>query len=116
MNIKFQADNDLKRAIVNGVKRRQPAIDFQTAEEAQLDGLPDEDVLALAANEGRVLVSHDHRTMPVHFANFIATQNSAGVILIEQHLPLRDGIDELLLIWEASEAEEWINRLEFIPL
>ena len=54
--------------------------------------------------------------MPVHFANFIATQNSAGVILIEQHLPLRDGIDELLLIWEASEAEEWINRLEFIPL
>ncbi len=116
MSIKFQADNDLKRAIVNGVKRRQPAIDFQTAEEAQLDGLPDEEVLAFAANEGRVLVSHDHRTMPIHFANFIATQESPGVILIEQRLPLREAIDELLLIWEASTAEEWINRLEFIPL
>lgn len=66
MDIKFQADNDLKRAIVQGVKRRQPAIDFQTAEEAQLDGLSDENVLALATSEGRVLVSHDHRTMPVH--------------------------------------------------
>ena len=116
MIIKFQADNDLKRAIVNGVKRRQPAIDFQTAEEAQLDGLPDEEVLAFAASERRVLVSHDHRTMPVHFANFIATQESAGVILIEQRLTLREAIDELLMIWEASIAEEWINRLEFIPL
>ncbi len=116
MTIKFQADNDLKQAIVNGVKRRRPAIDFQTAAEAQLDGLPDEEVLALAANEGRVLVSHDHRTMPFHFANFISTQESAGVILIEQSLPLRDAIDDLLLIWEASEAEEWSNRLEFIPL
>ena len=116
MNIKFQADNDLKRAIVNGVKRRQPAIDFQTAVEVQLDGLPDEEVLRLAASEGRILVSHDRRTMPVHFADFITTQQSAGVILIEQRLSLREAIDELLLIWEASTAEEWINRLEFIPL
>ena len=106
MNIQFQADNDLKRAILNGVKRRQPAIDFQTAEDAQLDGLSDEEVLRLAADEGRILVSHDHRTMPVHFANFIATQESAGVILIAQALPLREAIEELLLIWEASTAEE----------
>lgn len=116
MFIKFQADNDLKRAIVNGVKRRQPAIDFQTAEEAQLDGIHDEEVLSRAANEGRILVSHDRRTMPVHFVNFITSQDSAGVILIEQRLPLREAIDELILIWEASEAEEWRNRLEFIPL
>ena len=63
MHIKFQADNDLERAIVNGVKRRQPAIDFQPAEEAQLEGLSDEDVLALAASEGRVLVSHDRQCL-----------------------------------------------------
>ena len=116
MQIKFQADNDLKRAIVSGVKRRQPAIDFQTAQDAQLDGMPDDDVLAFAASEGRVLVSHDRRTMPVHFANFITRQESAGAFLIEQSLNLRDAIDELLLIWEASEAEEWRNRIEFLPL
>ena len=79
MFIKFQADNDLKRAIVNGVKRRQPAIDFQTAEEAQLDGISDEEVLSRAANEDRILVSHDRRTMPVHFGNFTTSQDSAGV-------------------------------------
>lgn len=116
MQIKFQADNDLKRAIVSGVKRRQPAIDFQTAQDAYLDGMPDDEVLALAASEGRILVSHDRRTMPVHFAHFITLQESAGVLLIEQRLNLGDAIDELLLIWEASEAEDWHNRIEFLPL
>lgn len=116
MKIKFQGDYDLKRAIINGVKRRQPAIDFQNADEANLRGVPDEDVLAYAANEGRILVSHDRRTMPDHFADFIVNQNSPGLILIEQRLPIREAIEDLLLIWEASEAEEWINKLEFIPL
>jgi predicted nuclease of predicted toxin-antitoxin system len=116
MEIRFQADNDLKRAIVSGVLRRQQAVDFQDAADAHLHGLPDEEVLALAAREGRILVSHDRSTMPVHFANFIATQDSPGLILIEQSLPVREAIEELLLIWEASSAEEWVNRLEFIPL
>ena len=24
--------------------------------------------------------------------------------------------DDLLLIWEASEAEEWVNRIDSLPL
>jgi hypothetical protein len=78
--------------------------------------MDDQDVLAIVAREGRILVSHDHSTMPVHFANFISNQESPGLILIEQRLPVKDAIEELLLIWEASEAEEWTNRLVFIPL
>jgi len=116
MKIRFLADNDLKRAIVTGVRRRQPEVDFLNATEAQLSGLPDEDVLALAAREGRLLVSHDRRTLPIYFADFITRQNSPGLILIEQNLPVKEAIEDILLIWEASEAEEWINCLDFIPL
>jgi len=25
-------------------------------------------------------------------------------------------VDDLILIWKASEAEEWVNRLDSIPL
>src|SRR5262245_27698883 len=116
MKIKFQGDYDLKRAIISGVKRRQPEIDFRNADDAELRGLNDEEVLAAAAREGRILVSHDRSTMPIHFEHFISAQECPGLILIEQQLPVREAIEELLLIWEASEAEEWINRLEFIPL
>ncbi len=58
MKVRYQADKDLKRSIVPGVKRRKPAIDFQTAEDAQLGGLNDEEVLAIAARENRILVCH----------------------------------------------------------
>ena len=58
--------------IVAATFRREPAIDFQTAQSAQLDYLDDETVLQRAASEGRILVTHDKRTMPKHFASFLA--------------------------------------------
>jgi hypothetical protein len=69
-----------------------------------------------AAEEGRLLVSHDYRTMPTHFAIFVTTRTSAGVLLVSQALPLAEVVEDLLLIWEASEAEEWINRFDTLPL
>ena len=59
MRVLFQADADLNQDIVIGVIRREPAIDFQTAEEARLRGLSDLEVLTLAATQQRILVSHD---------------------------------------------------------
>jgi predicted nuclease of predicted toxin-antitoxin system len=73
MNVRFQADADLNEDIVAGVVRREPTIDFQTADEANLRGLPDPQVLALAAQENRILVTHDRRTMPRHFADLIGS-------------------------------------------
>lgn len=64
MKIRFQADADRNEDVVSGVIRREPSIDFQTAGEIELSGLDDTSVLAVAAKEGRVLVTHDRRTMP----------------------------------------------------
>ncbi len=116
MKVRFQADNDLNQNLVHAVRRRNLQIDFQTAPEANLHGLEDEAVLAFAATEGRGLVSHDRQTIPLHFAEFIINQTSAGVILISQDLPLSQAVEELILVWEASEAEEWIDSLLSIPL
>jgi len=54
--------------------------------------------------------------MPAHFAEYLATANSSGVILLREAISLAVAIEELVLIWTASEAEEWINRLAWIPL
>jgi hypothetical protein len=115
MKIKFQADADLRDPIVSGVKRREPMIDFKTANEAQLEGVPDPEVLAKAANQGRMLVSHDVNTMPKHFIEFINTRTSPGVVLINQDLPYSEAIDGLIRLWTTTEAEEWENVLSFLP-
>ena len=109
MRIRFLADADFNRKIVSGVLHQVPEIDFKLAPE--LNGLPDVQVLAYAAREGRNLVTHDRRTMPVHFGKFIQTQNCPGVFIIPQKIRIRRAIDELILFWAASDAEEHINTI-----
>jgi predicted nuclease of predicted toxin-antitoxin system len=84
MSIRFQADADLNQAIVSGVLRQNSVIDFQTANVSDLSGLTDLAVLLIASREDRVLVSHDQRTMPKYFAEFISTQTSSGLITVLQ--------------------------------
>ena len=114
--VRFQADADLNQIIVAALVRRAPGVDFRTAEVAHLKGLDDPEVLALAASEGRVLVTHDSRTMPGHFGAFVESHRSAGVIVIPQHLPVSVAVDELLLIWSATSAGDWANRICYLPL
>ena len=116
MNPRFQADADFNEDIVSGVLRRVPEIDFQTANETELENLSDPEVLAIAANEDRILVSHDRRTMPIHFGKFIETQISPGVFLVSQDAEIRKVIEDLILIWAASEAEEYVNSIRTLPL
>jgi uncharacterized protein DUF5615 len=113
---RFQADADLNQTIVLAAVRQEPMLDFQTALDAGLRGLPDREVLALAARSGRVLVSHDLRTMPRHFADFTSASSSSGLILVPQHLPVAAVADAILLIWSVTEAAEWIDRLLWLPL
>lgn len=116
MKVQFQADADLNAEIVSGVMRREPSIDFQTAEEADLHGRSDQEVLALAAQQNRILVTHDQRTMPHHFADFILRHTSPGVFVIAQKVIVRVAIEELLLVWTASDSEEWMNLIVELPL
>ena len=116
MKVRFQADADLNQILLKATLRREPSRDFQPAHTAGLVALGDQQVLAIAAREGRVLVTHDRKTMPKHFAEFVATERSAGVVVVPQKLAVNTAVEDLILIWGASESEEWINRIQSLPL
>ena len=115
MSVRFQADNDLRKAILRGAVRREPQLDFRSAQSARLDGVRDSEVLALSPRDGRILVSRDFQTMPRHFREFTERQHSPGVLLISQDLPIGEAVASLLLIWEASTPSDWEDRLCLIP-
>ena len=116
MMLRFQADVNLNELILRAACRREPALDFHTTDAASLGGLSHPKVLERAAEEGRLLVTHDLQTMPRHFAAFITTHQSAGLLLVPQSLPIAAAVDEHLLIWSTMEAEEWINLMWYLPL
>ena len=70
------------RTSEGGLRRREPAIDFRGVAGVIRDGTPDPEVLRIAAEAGRVLVTSDLRTMRIHFREFVAEHESPGVVQV----------------------------------
>jgi hypothetical protein len=82
-----------------------------------LDGKDDADVLVWAAENDRIAVTHDRSTLP-DFA-FSRVENSApmpGVFVVNDRRPVREAIDEMLMIDECSEQAEWSGLVVYLPL
>ena len=95
--IRFLADSSLNHAIVSGCGRPEPSMDFLSAVEAGLEGLPIPTSWADA--QKRILVAHDFQTMPRYFGVFLeANESSPGVLLVPRSLPIAEAIDDLILI------------------
>jgi hypothetical protein len=114
--VRFLADANLDQDIVAGILRREPDVDFELPQGVIPEGMADPEVLAVAASLGRILVTHDVRTMPQHFGEFITRSECPGLILIPRSMPMAQTIEELILIWHISEAAEWTNRFRRLPL
>jgi hypothetical protein len=115
--VRFMADADLNGSIVGGCRRREPAIDFLSANDASLEGVSDPGVLGF----GRCGGSDSRLTrFPNHTSAFCRFSPDSwlqpGLILVPQHMPIGEAIEELLLIWGASGAEEWRDRWQALPL
>ena len=72
-------------------------------------------VLRIAAQEGRVLVSHDVSTIPGHLREFVGQHDSPGVILIPQALAIGKAIESLLVVCHACDCRDLKNRVCLIP-
>lgn len=97
------ADANVRRAIVRGLLRRRPKLDIVRAQKLGFEETPDPDLLEWAAREGRVLITHDVRTMPAHaYARMQEGKLVAGIIEVNLE---HDGRGVLLRIRQAAGTE-----------
>jgi predicted nuclease of predicted toxin-antitoxin system len=115
--VRFLFDEDFNGHIVRGFRRRQPNADACTVREAGIEGASDPIVLGWAAENHRLVVSHDRRTMAGAGRSRIREGlPMAGLILVRQDCPVAVAIEELELVSEATTAEEWRDVIAFLPL
>jgi hypothetical protein len=114
---KFLADHDCNEHIITGVQRRESAIEFSRVRDIGLSDQPDAEILAYADRHGFIIVSHDVNTMPAAaYARLADGKTIAGLLMVQQTHPVGAIIESLIVIWSASEAEEWQNQVCFLPL
>ena len=114
---KFLSDEDFNNRVVRGLLRRLPFLDLVRVQDVGLMEHHDTELLEWAANEGRILLTHDADTMIEFAKNRIqAGLPMPGVVEIPQDLPIGEAIAELILFAECSLEGEWDNQIVFLPL
>jgi hypothetical protein len=117
MSIRLLADHDLNERIVEGVLRREPAAEFVRARELRWHELPDDELLARAAADQFVVVSHDVNTMiGAATRRMTAGVLMAGLLIAQQRQAIGPVIESLVMALAAGEPEDFANRIYFLPL
>ena len=110
-------DHDFNHHILRGLIRRIPNLDALTARQTGLSQSEDPDLLAWAAGAGRVIVTHDRKTMPAHAVLRMRKEEKiSGLIIAAQSLPIVDVINDLEIIVMCSSGSEWENLIRHLPL
>jgi Domain of unknown function (DUF5615) len=113
---RFLVNHDFNEIIIRGVERFEPAIEFLRVREVGLDRSADKRILEYAAREMFLVLSHDVRTMTAAAYRQLAKGlPMSGLFLVHQGSSFKQVIEDLILIWSASDAEDWRNPIEYLP-
>ena len=112
--IRFAVDEDIDERIVRGVLRRNDQIDFLNGKEVGLRNSPDRDVLEWAAQEMRVLLTHDRGTMRAEAVRRVNQKRlMPGLIIIPQEQRFGSYIDQIIDVFTYDDLGMWNDRIEF---
>lgn len=117
MKPRFLFDEDT-RWLLAAVRRHYHTIDVVGVGdlEGPLLGTKDPFLLLYCEQEQRLLVTGDRSTMPRHIADHLAAGHLHwGVFYLRPGRGHGEYADALDLAWEASDADEWVNREVYIP-
>lgn len=116
--LRVLVDENLDHNILRGLVRRLAGLDFVvTQKHKEIAGASDPDLLAWAAEHGRILITHDVNTV-THFAfeRVAAGLPLPGVIIVPQGMGVGVAIDELELVIVCGEPRDFENRVAYLPL
>jgi hypothetical protein len=115
--LKLAADENFNNAILRGVLRRLPEVDVVRLQDVGLSGVDDREVLAWAAVEQRIVLSHDVTTLSKFAIERLDSgRQMAGLFLVGYSAPIGVVIEDIVLLATCSQDGEWEGQVVFLPL
>lgn len=107
--VKFYTDEHVPRAVMDGRRRR--GVDVLTVLEAGMIGANDEEHLAFARGERRVLFTQDEDFLRLHAAG---TPHAGIVYTHQQSASIGEMVHGLMIVYEVFEGNEMAGQLEYL--
>lgn len=115
--LRLAADENLNNDIVRGLIRRKPDLEIVRVQDVGLSGADDPTILEWAAQEGRVLLTHDVSTlMRYAYERMEAGKPMPGIVEVSRSVRVGAAIEDILLIAECSLEGEWERQVRYLPL
>lgn len=115
--LRLAADENFNNNIVRGLQRRNADLDLVRVQDVGLSGASDPAILEWAAQENRVLLTHDVSTMTRYAYDRVRLgQGMPGVFEVSRELPISVVIEDILLLAEGSLDREWEGQVRYLPL
>lgn len=115
--LRLLADENFHGTVVRGLIRRQPDLDLVRAQDIGLSGIGDSELLAWAAEQSRVTLTHDASTLTAYaWQRVRAGLSMPGVVEVRPNVSFAVAIADILLIAIASEENEWEGQILYLPL
>jgi predicted nuclease of predicted toxin-antitoxin system len=112
--IKLASDENFDGDILRGLLRRLPELDIVRVQDAGLAATPDPIILAWAAGEDRILLTHDRATVP-NFAydRVRAGEPMPGVFLVSNHMPKGEAVEQLFFAAQCLSPEDCKDQVKY---
>lgn len=115
--IRILADQNFNGRIFRGLRARIPELDIVRTQDLGLEGLTDYRLLDWAAEEDRVILTHDERTFHVFaYERMTKGEKMSGVIVVPDQIPIGRAIDDLEIAIICKFESEWENNITRIPI
>lgn len=115
--VRWLADENFNNDIARALVRQRPDLDIVRAVEAGLGGKSDSEVLAWAAQEKRILLTHDVRTMAGEaYQRVAAGEPMPRVWEVRKNVTVASAVDDILLITDCSLPGEWEAQVCYLPV
>ncbi len=119
MKVRFLLDENLSPRLKLAVFRLNPKIDILRVgdEGTPSFGTLDPEILIYLQQSQRILLTDNRKSMPEHIETHWSNGGFIwGLFWLRPKATVRELADDLNLIWETTELEEWKNQLIWIPL
>lgn len=114
--LKLLADENFDNTIVRGLFRRNPTLDIVRVQDVGLSGKDDPTVLEWAAQEGRILLTHDVATITRYAYDRVRQGlTMPGVIEISTDALVGRAIEDVLVLVECSQEGEMEGQIQYLP-
>ncbi|MGB5968637.1 MAG: DUF5615 family PIN-like protein [Spirulinaceae cyanobacterium] len=118
MKVCFLVDENLSPRLKTSVLNLNPTIDIIRVGEINAPALAtlDPDILSYLELSKRLLVTDNRKSMPGHLEQYWAEGGTIwGLFWVRPGASLGEIAEAIYVVWEVSEAEEWLDRLDWIP-